>query len=480
MILDQYYLECLSHASYLIGDETTKQAIVVDPRRDITEYLDDARRLGLIIVGVVNTHFHADFVSGHLELLEATGAWIGFGRRAETDFPIRRLTHGEHIALGEVDIEILETPGHTWESISLLVREHLGAEPTAVLTGDSLFIGDVGRPDLANLGGRSNTDLARAMYHTIHDILLALPDAVTVMPAHRAGSACGKNLSAELTSTIGQQRRTNPSVQPMSEDAFVALITDGQPAVPGYFPVDADLNRRNRPVLDRGQRIEPISAGHVRAHLAAGGAVLDARSPDVFADAHLRGSINVGADGRFAETAGMVLHVNDQIVLISAPGEAPETAVRLARIGFDNVVGYFPTAADGSPFPKTLADLVQAAPRTKVEEVASRHAAGTITLLDIRNGGEREFGRIDVALHIPLAELTSRLPELPTSRPIVVHCAGGWRSGVAASLLRARGFAEVSDLSGGYAAWEERERYCSTTESRSVCGLSNDPGSVEI
>lgn len=193
MILEQYYIECLSHASYLVGDETTGRAIVVDPRRDISEYLADAERLGLHIEGVINTHFHADFVSGHLELVEATGAWIGFGEAAETEYPIRRLKHGERISLGEVEIEVLSTPGHTWESISLVIREHPGASPTTVLTGDSLFIGDVGRPDLANLGDTSNTDLARAMYRTIHRTLLNLPDSVVVMPAHGAGSSCGKN-----------------------------------------------------------------------------------------------------------------------------------------------------------------------------------------------------------------------------------------------------------------------------------------------
>jgi hydroxyacylglutathione hydrolase len=222
MILEQYYIDCLSHASYLVGDETTGRAVVVDPRRDIADYLADADSKGLTIEGVINTHFHADFVAGHLELAEATGAWIGMGEAAQTDYPIRRLAHGEHIGLGEVDLEILSTPGHTWESISVLVRERPSARPTAILTGDALFIGDVGRPDLANLGDGSSTELARALYRSIHERLLTLPDQVIVMPAHGAGSSCGKNLSAELTSTIGEQRSSNPSVQPMSEDEFVA------------------------------------------------------------------------------------------------------------------------------------------------------------------------------------------------------------------------------------------------------------------
>ncbi|NGP09766.1 MBL fold metallo-hydrolase, partial [Rhodococcus sp. 14C212] len=311
MILEQYYIECLSHASYLIGDESTGRAVVVDPRRDVTEYLDDAARHGLTIEGVINTHFHADFVSGHLELLEATGAWIGFGEAAEADYPIRRLRDGEHLSLGEVDLEILATPGHTWESISVLVREQPGATPTAVLTGDSLFIGDVGRPDLVNLGDSSTEDLARAMYHTVHEKLLTLPDAVTVMPAHGAGSSCGKNLSAELTSTIGEQRVSNPSVQPMSEEAFVALVTEGQPAAPSYFSVDAGLNKRVHPLLDPGRAIPALSPERVRAELAAGTRVLDARSVDDFAAGHLRGSVNVGFDGRFAETGGMVAEVGE-------------------------------------------------------------------------------------------------------------------------------------------------------------------------
>ncbi|MEO3756918.1 rhodanese-like domain-containing protein [Mycobacterium sp. B14F4] len=452
MILEQYYIECLSHASYLIGDETTGRAIVVDPRRDITEYLDDAAKYGLTIEGVINTHFHADFVSGHLELVEATGAWIGFGEAAETDYPIRRLADGEHISLGEVDLEILSTPGHTWESISVVVRAHPGAEPTAVLTGDSLFIGDVGRPDLVNIGDSSTADLARAMYHSVHDKLLKLPDDVTVMPAHGAGSSCGKNLSTELTSTIGEQRRTNPSVQPMSEDAFVALVTEGQPAAPAYFSVDAAMNKRVHPLLEQGRTIPAMSAGQMRQALADGVRVLDARSIEDFAAGHLRGSVNVGFDGRFAETSGMVAGIGDTIALIAYPGEEQEAALRLARVGSDNALGYL-SVDRGGQFPAELADLVRTAPRVTVRELDGLLAEDAVILVDIRNPGEVEQGRIPGSIHIPLAQLRSRLDLLPTDRPIVVHCAGGWRSSVAASLLRAEGFEDVSDLDGGYNAW---------------------------
>ncbi|MGI9206937.1 MAG: MBL fold metallo-hydrolase [Rhodococcus sp. (in: high G+C Gram-positive bacteria)] len=453
MILEQYYIECLSHASYLIGDESTGRAIVVDPRRDIGDYLDDAAKHNLPIEGVINTHFHADFVSGHLELVDATGAWIGFGEAAETDYPIRRLRDGEQLSLGEVHLEILSTPGHTWESISVVVRERPDAAPSAVLTGDSLFIGDVGRPDLVNLGDGSTSDLARAMFRTVHEKLLTLPDEVTVMPAHGAGSSCGKNLSTELTSTIGEQRVSNPSVQPMSEDDFVALITEGQPAAPSYFSADAAMNKRIHPLLAQDHTIPMLTPAQVRTELTAGTRVLDARSVDDFAAGHLRGSVNVGFDGRFAETGGMVAEVGERIVLITYPGEEQEAAVRLARIGSDNAIGYL-AVADGM-FPAELTELVRTAPRTSVEELDTLLAAGTVTLVDIRNPGERELGTIPGAVPIPLAQLRTRLGQVPTGKPIVVHCAGGWRSSVAASLLRAHGFDNVSDLTGGYNAWAE-------------------------
>jgi len=368
MILEQYYIECLSHASYLIGDATTGRAVIVDPRRDITEYLDDAARYGLTIEGVINTHFHADFVSGHLELVEATGAWIGFGEAAQTDYPVRRLAHGEHISLGEVNLEILSTPGHTWESISVLVREHPGAEPTAVLTGDSLFIGDVGRPDLVNIGDSSTSDLAHAMYHTLHDTLLKLPDRVTVMPAHGAGSSCGKNMSTELTSTIGEQRNTNPAVQPMREEEFVELITHGQPAAPAYFSVDAAMNKRVHPLLDQARKIPALSPAQLRKALEDGVRVVDARSVDDFAAGHLRGAVNVGFDGRFAETAGMVADIGERIALITYPGEEQIAALRLARVGSDNAFGYLTADRDGV-FPAELRDLVRTSPRTTVAEL---------------------------------------------------------------------------------------------------------------
>ena len=452
MILHQYYLGCLSHASYMIGDETTGRAIVVDPRRDISEYLADAERYGLTIEAVINTHVHADFVSGHLELAAATGAWIGYGEAAQTEYPVRGLANGEHLSLGGVDLEILSTPGHTWESISLLVREHPDVQPTAVLTGDSLFIGDVGRPDTVNPGEGSTADLAKAMYRTIHEQLLTLPDRVTVMPAHGAGSSCGKNLSTELASTIGEQRRTNPSVQPMSVDAFVALITCGQPPR-AVVLLGRCVDEQTR-ALVAGRGPQDPGAGPRRdpRRVANDVLFLDTRGADDFAAGHLRGSVNVGLDGRFAETVGMVTDVGEPIAVIAYPDEEQNAAVRLARIGSDNTIGYLTVERDGV-FPADICDLVQPGHRLGVSQLGNLLADDAVTLIDVRNCGERELGTIPGAIHLPLAELRARLDCVPTDKPVVVYCAAGWRSSVAASLIRATGLTRVSDLAGGYTAW---------------------------
>src|SRR5699024_496306 len=339
MFFQQYYLQCLSQATYLVGDESTGRAIVIDPRRDITQFLADAEAHGLTIEGVINTHFHADFVAGHLEMAQATGAWIAYGQQAEADYEFHRLQHGQHVSLGTVEIEVLETPGHTWESITLLVRETTNDDPAIALTGDTLFVGDVGRPDLAVSVGASKDELARALYRSLHDVLLTLPDDTLVYPAHGAGSACGKSISSELHSTIGAQRSMNPAVQPMSESEFVELITSGQPAIPGYFDLDAVLNRRERPLLRTSDELRTLTPVQVRSAIADGAVVLDARSPDEFAEQHLAGSLNIGIDGRFAETAGMMLGEHDRTVIIAPSRRAAEAALRLGRVGLDRVVG---------------------------------------------------------------------------------------------------------------------------------------------
>ncbi|MFC4334972.1 rhodanese-like domain-containing protein [Salininema proteolyticum] len=455
MIITQYYLDCLSQATYLVADESTGRAILVDPRRDIGEFLDDAAERGLTIEGVVNTHFHADFVAGHLETAAATGAWIGYGRRAETEYPVRHLAHGERIGLGEVELEVWETPGHTPESISLLVYERAGdAVPYGVLTGDVLFNGDVGRPDLLASEGVTSDELAAMLYDSVHNRLMSLEDEVRVYPAHGAGSACGKNLQAEAFSTIGVQRTVNYACRPMPEEEFVELVTSGQPAAPGYFGYDAAMNKADRNLLDLEVTARPLSAEEVSRARLDGAVVVDARSPGDFAAAHLAGSVNIPAEGRFAETAGSVLSPGDTVVVMAPEGVGEETVMRLGRIGFDNVAGY---AADSG------AVLAASTEVERSERIGADVLRGLLeraeapVVVDVRSAGEREQGFIDGSVHIPLAELTSRLDEVPEGRPVVVHCAGGYRSTVAASLLRRRHGGEVTDLLGGYGAWASAE-----------------------
>ena len=451
MYFAQYYLDCLSQASYLVGDETTGRAVVVDPRRDVEEYVADAAAHGLRIVGIINTHFHADFVSGHLELAKATGAWIGYGAAGRADFAVRPLHDGERISLGEVTVEIMETPGHTPESISVLVYEHADDETAyGVLTGDALFIGDVGRPDLLASVGVTADELGRALYHSVQTKLMGLPDAVRVFPAHGAGSACGKNLSTERQSTIGAQRAENYACQPMSEAEFVEVVTEGQPSAPAYFSYNASLNKQDRPVRELDAAATALSDEQVDAALADGALVLDARPAAEYSAGHLRGSVSVPADGRMAETVGMVVSPDRRVVLLAANGDEQQAATRLARIGFDQVVGYVP---DPEGYLVRNADRVERASRLTAAAAESALRDNDVQLVDLRNAGELSIGAVPGAVHIPLPELTARLGELDPARPVLLYCAGGWRSAVGASVLRAHGFTDVSDLLGGYGAW---------------------------
>jgi glyoxylase-like metal-dependent hydrolase (beta-lactamase superfamily II)/rhodanese-related sulfurtransferase len=451
MFFRQYDLACLSLYSYLIGDTTTGRAVVVDPQRDVGQYVADADAAGLRIERIVETHFHADFLSGHLELAAATGAVISYGDRAQPDFPIEPLAHGETLALGDVVLEVRHTPGHTPESISIVVRPHADAPPWAVLTGDTLFIGDVGRPDLLTSVGWTADHLARELHRSLHEQLLSLPDDTVVFPAHGAGSACGKQLGTAASSTIGEQRRTNYALQPMTVDAFVDAVTDGQGAAPLYFAYAADANRRVHQILDEGP--PPTITIDAALELAAEGAVLlDTRSHERFAVGHVRGSINVGLDGRFAECAGDVVRPGRTVVVLSDPGAGAEAATRLARIGFDAVAGDVP---DVEAVLAARPDLAVRADRVTVLELTdlTSDTAGRVQVVDVRTPDERAAGVIPGARSLPLPQLLDHIDELEVGTSTVVYCAGGYRSSVAASTLRAHGFTDVADLLGGYAAW---------------------------
>ncbi|MDA0739608.1 MAG: MBL fold metallo-hydrolase [Nitrospirae bacterium] len=457
MIFKQFYLGCLAHASYMVADEDAKIAAVVDPQRDIQQYLDEADTQGWQIKYVFLTHFHADFVAGHIELRERTGAQICLGAKAQATFPFMALKDGCIVEFGHVRIQALETPGHTPEGISLVVYDLAKSQskPKAVLTGDTLFIGDVGRPDLMASAGMSAQELAGMLYHSLHEKLLRLPDDTLVYPAHGAGSMCGRNLSAETVSSIGAQRSENYALQPMSQEEFVGMITKGQPEAPSYFGFDAKLNKKEHATLTDAlhRSLKPLSLDDVLLHQAGGAQVVDVRDPKSYAEGHLAGSLNIGLNGKFATWAGIILDQKIPIVLITGPGQEEEAMMRLGRIGFDHVVGYLER---GMLAVAARSELIRETPRMTAAALAAELCTThPPRVLDVRTEREWNEGHIDHSVNIPLPHLVERLHEVPTDQKLVVHCASGYRSSIAASLLEKIRKTEAIDLIGGYEAWEK-------------------------
>jgi rhodanese-related sulfurtransferase/glyoxylase-like metal-dependent hydrolase (beta-lactamase superfamily II) len=456
MLLKQYYLGCLAHASYLIADEQTGTAVVVDPQRDIDQYMQDAAQQGVQIRYVFLTHFHADFLAGHLELRDRVGATICLGARAAADYAFTPFRDGETLEFGGVRLQILETPGHTPEAICILVYDlqHDAHSPYAVLTGDTLFIGDVGRPDLMASIGITAEELAGMLYDSLHQKLLPLPDATLVYPAHGAGSMCGRNLSTDTVSPLGVQKRYNYALQPMSRADFIRLVTADQPDAPAYFSYDALLNRRERPTLEQAlaQELQPLSLEAVLRLQPSGAQILDVRDPADFEGAHLAGSINIGLGGAYATWAGTILQREKPIVLIAEPGRETEAALRLGRIGFDSVAGYL---QGGMQALETHPALVRRTERITAATLAEQLVApAPPVVLDVRTPREWQAKHIAGSLHIPLNHLRERLHEVPRDQQLVVHCQSGYRSAIAAGLLEQHGVTPLADLVGGFAAWE--------------------------
>ncbi|HXN97539.1 MAG TPA: MBL fold metallo-hydrolase [Candidatus Acidoferrales bacterium] len=456
MILKQFYLNCLAHASYLIGDEESGTAAVIDPQRDIAQYLAFAAEHRLQIKHVFLTHLHADFVAGHLELRDRVGATIYLGAKAQAEYRFTPLRDGDAVEFGKVRLEALETPGHTPESISILVYDlaSSASEPHAVLTGDTLFIGDVGRPDLRAALGWSASDLGGLLYDSLQSKLLRLPDVSLVYPAHGAGSLCGKAISKDTVSTIGAQRRLNYALQPMSKQAFIDLVTADQPEAPPYFVYDAVLNSKERPTLDEAleRELNPLTLDRLLELKGEGAQILDTRDADEFAAAHLAGSVNVGLGGQYATWAGTVFERTRPIAIVADPGRENESAVRLGRIGFDNVAGYL---QNGLRSLESRPDLVAFTERVSAQFAAELLSSNQPPLaIDVRAPREREQKHIEGSLSMPLNHLVENMETLPSDRLLLVYCAGGYRSSIAASLLKRGGFNSVCELAGGIAAWE--------------------------
>lgn len=461
MHFKQFYLNCLAHASYLIGSEG--EAAVVDPQRDVDQYLAEAEANGLTIKYVIETHLHADFVSGHRELAERTGAEIVFGKAAKASFPHRPVSDGDELVVGKVLLRILETPGHTPESICVLVIDpEVSAEPQKVLTGDTLFIGDVGRPDLAGGLGYTPQAMAAMMYDSLHNKLLTLDDAVEVYPAHGAGSMCGRSLSSESSSTIGDQRRFNYALKPMSRDEFVSMMTTDLPEAPAYFPRDAEINRSGAKSLDGLSRPVAMTPSEVNRLITATQTnslryvVLDVRSAADFGAGHIPGSLNIGLGGQFAIWAGSLIPMENPILLVAESDDQVEEAIlRLARVGIEKVKGYLKGGIkDWIDAGHELATV----PQISVADLRNLiNSTPDLQIIDVRRPPEYQNGHVPRAKHVPLSNLKQRLETNPPdpSRKTAVICAGGYRSSVAASILEPMGFRNLLNVTGGTNAWIE-------------------------
>jgi hydroxyacylglutathione hydrolase len=455
MFFKQFYLGCLAHASYLIGSEG--EAAVVDPQRDVDQYVAEAAAQGFQIKYVIETHLHADFVSGHRELAKRTGAEIVFGRLAGATFPHRAVAEGDELHVGKAVLRIMETPGHTPESISILVRDSEdSAEPQRILTGDTLFVGDVGRPDLAGGKGYTPAMMAEMMYDTLHNKLLRLPDEVEVYPAHGAGSMCGKNMSKETSSTIGQQRKFNYALQPMSKDEFVRMMTTDLPPAPDYFAKDAEINRGGAEALSDLPSIPALSAERMRDLQVRTPSlvVLDVRSATDFGAGHVPGSINVGLSGQFAIWAGSLIPMEAPLVIVAESDEkVAEARLRLARVGLENVSGYL---QGGVSTWRDAGLELATVPQVSVDQLHDLiESDRDLQVIDVRRAAEYESGHVGPAITAPLADLREKVPGLgviPTKKTAVI-CAGGYRSSAATSILEQRGFTNLLNVTGGTGAW---------------------------
>ena len=448
MYFKQFYLGCLAHASYLVGDGG--EAAVIDPQRDVDQYLAAAAQAGLVIKHVIETHLHADFVSGHRELAERTGARIYLGRGSGATFEHVAVADDDVVRLGELALRFLATPGHTPESVSIVLEDARTGAPLKLFSGDTLFIGDVGRPDLVGARGHTAAEMASLLYDSLHGKILALPDSVEIYPSHGAGSACGRNISAETSSTLGRQRRHNWALQPMARAEFVRRMVENLPAPPPYFGFDAELNRRGAGAL-AASAPPALSPAEVDRAVGLGATLLDVRDADAFGRGHLFGAINLGLDGQLASWAGTLLPMTRPVVIVADDLDgARQAAVRLARVGIEALAGHLDGgvarwSAEGRP--------LVALPQITVDDLRARLSSRALAVVDVRRPTEHADAHIPAAINGPLGELEARLGELDPARPTAVACARGYRSSAACSLLERHGFHELVNVVGGTGAW---------------------------
>ncbi|HXF40551.1 MAG TPA: rhodanese-like domain-containing protein [Blastocatellia bacterium] len=451
MYFKQFYLGCLAHASYLIGSE--EEAAVVDPQRDVDQYTNEAQAMGFKIKYVIETHLHADFVSGHRELATKTGAEIVFGKKAGAMFPHLPASDGDEVKIGKVVLRVLETPGHTPESISILVIDsEVSDRPLKVLTGDAMFIGDVGRPDLVGSKGYTADQMAGMLYESLHGKLLKLADEVEVFPAHGAGSLCGRNISKETSSTIGEQRRFNYALQPMPKDDFVRMMTTDLPEAPAYFPRDAEINRTGAAALNELPRPAELAPEEVAGLLQQGNIVLDVRPSAAYGNGHVPGAINIGLSGQFASWAGTLIPVGAPLVIVADDFQGVDEAVtRLARVGIESVKGFL----SGGMYAWDQAGLESAAtPQMPLDELRQRiEEKDGLQIVDVRGPGEYAAGHAPRAINITLSHLARDLSKLDRTQPTAVICASGYRSSAGTGILAQNGFSQVFNVVGGTNGW---------------------------
>ena len=456
MFIKQLYTNCISEAAYYI--ESDGEAAIIDPLRDINEYLELAKERNATIKYIFETHFHADFVSGHIDLSKATGAPIIFGPGAKTDFKTESAEDGQEYPLGKLKIRVLHTPGHTIESTCFLLKDE-NAKPHALFTGDTLFVGDVGRPDLSS-GNMSSEDLAAIMYETLTQKIIPLPDDVIVYPAHGPGSSCGKNLGPNTFSSIGEEKKTNYALQPQSKEDFIKAVTEGLGSAPKYFPVNAAINQKGYDAIEavKERGVKPLSVETFKQLAAEEAIILDTRHADEFTEGFVPGSIFIGLEGRFAEWAGSLLPFDKKIILVTAPGKEEESVIRLARVGFDKMSGYL---NGGFEAWRNAGEKVDMIINVEADELMMDipHDPNLI-VMDVRRETEYADGHLKDAENIPLNEMTdvAQFAHFEDTQNLYVHCAGGYRSVIASSILKKEGYHNLRNVSGGWGKIKEEEK----------------------